>query len=104
LSTQGLIGMSEGGFTLTDAGQDMMSALPKKASQEDVIAAVKHSLAAWHPRVEHPPILLEPEQLGAAIRAHKATRTTGKNVLMPKPTVIRHFKVDGRWRRAAKAR
>lgn len=103
LSARGLIGMSEGGFTLTDAGQEMMSKQPRNASQEDIIAAVKSSLAVWRPRVEHPPVLLEPEQLGAAIRAHKATRKTGKNVLMPKPTVTRHFKVEGRWRRATKA-
>lgn len=103
LSTRGLISMSEGGFTLTNAGQEMMSKQPRKASQEDIIAAVKSNLAAWRPRVEHPPILLELEKLGAAIRAHKATRKTGKNVLMPKPTVTRHFKVEGRWRRATKA-
>lgn len=104
LSTRGLIGMSEGGFTLTNAGQEMLSEQPRKASQEDILAALKIGLAAWRPRVEHPPILLEPEQLEAAIRAHKATRKTGKSVLMPKPPVTRHFKVEGRWRRAVKAR
>lgn len=103
LSTRGLICLSEGGFTLTDAGLEMMSKQPRKASQEDIIAAVKSSLAAWRPRVEHPPVLLEPEQLGAAIRAHKSTRKTSKNVLMPKPAVTRHFKVEGRWRRVTKA-
>lgn len=104
LSARGLIGMSEGDFTLTDAGREMMSKQPRKASQEEIIAALKNSLAARRPRTEHPPILLEPEQLGTAIRAHKATRKTGKNVLMPKPAVVtRHFKVEGRWRRATKA-
>ena len=43
------------------------------------------------------------EIVAAAIRAYKATKKSGKNMLMPKPTVIRHFKVEGRWRRAAKA-
>ena len=102
LSTRGLVTMSEGGFTLTDAGREMMSKQPRKASQEDIIAAIKNSLAAWRQRAEHPPVLLGPEQLGAAIRAHKATRKTGKNVLMPRPTVTRHFKVEGRWRKAIK--
>lgn len=104
LSALGLIGMSERGFTLTDAGLEMMSKQPRKASQEDILAAIETSLAAWRPRVEHPPVRLEPEQLGAAIRAHKATRKTGNNVLMPRPTTTRHFKVEGRWRRATKAR
>lgn len=99
LSARGLICMSEGGFTLTDGGQEIMSKRPRKASQEDIIAEVKSSLAAWRPRVEYPPVLLEPEQIGAAIRGHKSARKTGKNVLMPKPTVTRHFKVEGRWRR-----
>jgi hypothetical protein len=81
----------------------MMSKQPSQASQEDLIAAVKGSLAAWHPRVGHPPIVLAPEQLGDAIRGHKATRKMGKKVLMPKPTMTRHFKVAGRWRRVIKA-
>jgi hypothetical protein len=102
LSAQGLIGMSAGGFTLTAAAMEIMSKQPRKASQEDAIAAVERSLAAWRPRAGHPPVRLEPEQLGAAIRAHKSTRKAGKNLLMPKPTVTRHFKVEGRWRRAIK--
>lgn len=103
LSSCGLIGMSAGGLTLTDAGLEMMSKQPRKASQEDLIAAVKSSLAAWRPRADHPPVLLAPEQLGAAVRGHKATRKMGKSVLMPRPAVTRHFKVAGRWRRAIKA-
>lgn len=103
LSARGLIGMTEGGLTLTDAGRETMSKQPRKAGQEEIIAALRSSLSTWRQRAEHPPILLTPEQLGAAIRAHKATRKTGKNVLMPKPEVTRHFKVDGRWRKATKA-
>lgn len=103
LSATGLIAMAEGGFTLTEAARDIMSRQPRKASQEDSIAAVKASLAAWRPRAEHAAIRVPPEQLGAAIRAHKATRKIGSNLLMPKPEVTRHFKVEGRWRRATKA-
>jgi len=104
LSVRGLISLSEAGFTLTDAGRDLMSKQPRKASQEDVVAAVQRSLAAWRPRAEQPPVRLAAGQLGTAIRAHQATRETGKNLLMPKPEVTRHFKVEGRWRRATKAR
>lgn len=102
LSARGLIAMAEGGFTLTEAAREIMAKQPRKASQEDAVAAVESSLAGWRPRAEHPPILLGPEQLGTAVRAHKAARKVGKNLLMPKPTVTRHFKVEGRWRRATK--
>ena len=102
LSVQGLIDLAQDGYTLTAAARDLMAKLPRKASQEDLIVAVKSSLAAWRPRTEHAPVLVGPAQLGAAIRAHKAARQTGKNLLMPKPTVTRHFKVDGRWRTANK--
>lgn len=102
LSARGLINMAQGGFTLTHAGLEMMSKQPKKASREDIIVALKNSLATFCPRAEHPPILLELEELYAAIRMHKATRKTSKSMLMPKPPVTRHFKVEGRWRRAIK--
>lgn len=102
LSARGLIGMSEDGLVLTDVGLEMMSKQPRKGSQEDILAAVKGSLTAWRPRAEYPPVLLALEEIDSAIRTHKATRKTGKNVLMPKPTVTRHFKVEGRWRKAIK--
>jgi hypothetical protein len=104
LSVRGLVCQSESGFTLTEAGRSMMSKQPRKASQEELIAAVTDSLAAWRPRSEQPPILLNVEALDIAIRAHQANRKTGKSLLMPKPEVTRHFKVEGRWRRAVKAR
>lgn len=104
LSVRGLIGQLEGGLVLTDAGLDMMSKQPRKASQEDIVAAVRNCLAEWRPRAGHPPVQLDIVELGTAIRAHKATRKTGKNLLMPKPEVTRHFKAEGRWRRATKTR
>jgi hypothetical protein len=103
LSVRGVIGMSEEGFTLTEAGRDMMSKQPRKACQEDLIAALKSQLTAWRPRTDHQPIVLDIVRLGSAVRAHKATRKTGKNMAMPKPEVTRHFKIDGRWRRTTKA-
>lgn len=100
LSTLGLISATEGGFTLTPIGREIMAKQPKKAVAEELIIALKGNLAAYSPMEEYPPILLTQEQLSAAIRAHKTTRKTpGKNLLMPKPKVDRHFKVEGRWRR-----
>jgi hypothetical protein len=50
--------------------------------------------------------LLTRDQLDAAIRAHKALGKAagrGRNLLMPKPKLDRHFKVEGRWCRVPAA-
>lgn len=105
LSTFGLLSAKEGSFTLTRTGQEFMAKQPKKAFAEELIVAITSSLSAHCPIEAYPPILLAQEQLSAAIRAHKATRKApGKNLLMPKPRVDRHFKVEGRWRRAPATR
>ena len=105
LSAAGLIGGAEGGFTLTPIAQQIMARLPKKTAGEELILAIKDSLAAYTPREESPPIEVTTEQLRAAIEAHKASRKTpGKNLLMPKAKPDRHFKVEGRWRRAPATR
>ena len=104
LSGRGLIAATEEGFVLTPAGHDMMARQPRKARQEELLAALKDELAAWRRRAAATAILLDAVQLGTAIRAHQATRKAGRGLLMPKPEVTRHFKVDGHWRRATKAR
>ena len=103
LSARGLIALADEGFTLTEAGRAIMSRQPRKGSQDDLIAAAKGQLAAWRPQGAQAPVVLDLVQLGTAVRAHKATRKTGRNLLMPKPEVTRHFKVDGHWRRVRKA-
>ncbi|OHC69203.1 MAG: hypothetical protein A2045_08380 [Rhodocyclales bacterium GWA2_65_20] len=105
LSSIGLIAAVEGGFTLTPAAQEIMADQPRKADTEERIAFIQGKLAAYKPKGKCSPILLTGEQLGAAILAHKASRkTAGKNLLMPKPKVDRHFKVEGQWRRASATR
>jgi hypothetical protein len=105
LSAHGLISAVEDGFTLTPAAEKIMAAIPKKADTEARIAAVQESLAGYVPKGEFAPIVLTGEQLSAAIVAHNAERgTAGKNMLMPKPKLDRHFKVEGRWRRATPTR
>ena len=100
LSTFGLITATEGAYTLTPTGQEVMAKQPKKAAVEELVIALKSKLGAYRPNEECPPILLSNEQLGAAIRAHKTARkAAGKNLLMPKPKADRHFKAEGRWRR-----
>lgn len=101
LSRFGLIDAEEGGFTLTAAAQAIMAKLPKKAGTEELIVALKSDLADYSPKEELPEIVPTQAQLAEAIRTHKASRkVAGKNLLMPKPKPDRHFKVEGRWRRA----
>ena len=105
LSTVGLIRAEEGGLTLTPAGQEIMAGQPRKADTEERILAIKEKLAGYVPKGEYAPIALTREQLSAAIQVHKAAkRVPGKNLLMPKPKADRHFKVEGRWRRASATR
>jgi hypothetical protein len=105
LSSAGLIGAVEDGFALTPAAERLVAALPKKAETEERIAALRSSLAAYAPKEEHAPVAMSAEQLAAAIAAHEAAkRSSGQNMAMPKPKPDRHFKVEGRWRRASGTR
>ena len=102
LSSFGLISASENGFSLTPAALEIMADQPKKATTEDRIIAIKGGLAAYTPKGESATILVTMEQLSAAIQSHKISRKApGKNLLMPKPKIDRHFKVEGRWRRVS---
>jgi hypothetical protein len=105
LSGLGLISATESGFTLTATAQKLMADQPKKTSTEELITTIKGNLAAYSPIEQYTPVVLPPEQLVAAIQAHKITRkASGKNLMMPKPKVDRHFKVEGRWRRVPATR
>ncbi len=105
LSTLGLISATDVGFMLTAAGQAIMAKQPKKADTEQLLIAVRSALAAYNPTEHSATIVLSTEQLVTAIQAHKITRKApGKNLLMPKPKLDRHFKVEGRWRRAPATR
>lgn len=105
LSSLGLIHATEEGLTLTPVGQKIMAKQPKRAAAEETLTAIRSTLADYRPMEEYPPIPLTPEQLIAAIREHKTARKApGKNLLMPKPKVDRHFKVEGHWRKAPATR
>jgi hypothetical protein len=105
LSTFGLISAAEGRFMLTAAGHAIMAKQPKKADTEQLVIAVRSALAAYSPTEQCAPIDLTTEQLVTAVQAHKVTRKApGKNLLMPKPKLDRHFKVEGRWRRVPPTR
>jgi hypothetical protein len=105
LSTAGLITPVEGGFALTPAGEKIIAKLPKKADPEARLAIVQENLAAFAPSTASTAIALSAEQLAAAIKEHEATKkSSGQNMAMPKPKTDRHFKVEGRWRRASGTR
>lgn len=106
LATHGLIGEVDGRFTLTPAAQKVMAGQPPKAETAERIFAVKEKLAAYHPKGEHPPILLSDEQLSAAIAAHRsAGQGAGKNALVPKPKVAEVVdRRPGHWRKFAATR
>ena len=101
LSAAGLICAVDGGLTLTAVAQEIMAGQPKKAANEDLLITIQHDLAAHSPKEACAAIVLSEEELGTAILSYKASRKgSGKNLLMPKPKPDRHFKVEGRWRRA----
>lgn len=105
LSAAGLIAQVEAGFALTPAGEKIMAKLPKKADIEARIPIVQESLAACGPKTECIAIELSADVLRTAIKTHEATKkSSGQNLLMPKPKPDRHFKVEGRWRRASGTR
>lgn len=101
LSTAGLIIATDDGFALTPVAQEIMARQPRKAATEDLLITIKHDLAAHGPKQECAAIVPSEEELAAAILSYKTSRkSSGKNLLMPKPKPDRHFKVEGRWRRA----
>lgn len=101
LSSAGLIGAVEDGFALTPAAEKIVATLPKKAETEERLAALRGRLAEYAPKAECAPVATSAEQLAAAVKAHEATKNNpGQNMAMPKPKPDRHFKVEGRWRRA----
>lgn len=105
LSACGLIHATEGRFTLTQIGHDIMANQPRKATMEERIIALRSELAAYSPMEEYLSAVPTSEQLVAAVHAHKlARKASGKNLLMPKLPIDRHFKVEGRWRRVPATR
>jgi hypothetical protein len=105
LSAAGLISTVEDGFVLTPPAEKITATLPRKPDAEERLAALRASLDTYAPKGQCTPVVLSAEQLGAAILAHQtAKRSSGKNLLMPKPKPDRHFKVEGRWRRVSATR
>lgn len=105
LSSWGLISEVDGRLTLTPIGREIMARQPKKVAAEELIIAIRNELTAYSPIEQYSSYVPTQEQLVAAIQSHKIERkASGKNLLMPKPKMDRHFKVEGRWRRVPATR
>jgi hypothetical protein len=86
LSEYGLICAQDGGYTLTPDAQQILSGHAKKAKSQERIYDIKENLADFHLNGEHAIILLTVEQIAAAIAEHQAAKkSSGKNLLVPKP-------------------
>lgn len=103
LASHGLISAVAACFTLTPAAQTIMAGQRKKADTAERIFVIKEKLTDYLPADEFPAIALTPEQLTAAIAAHRAAVKAGgagKNLLMPKsPASERDYQRPRQWRR-----
>lgn len=85
-ATHGLIVGVDGRYALTAAAEALAAGLPKKADGAARIALVREKLTAYNPDEKHPSLAITVEEVGEALRAHRAAGQTGvRNLLMPKP-------------------
>lgn len=99
LSAYGLICEQNGGFTLAPDAQQIVSSRSRKATAQERIHDIKENLADYNLKGEHTAILVTEGQLGAAILAHRASKSSaGKNLLVPKPKPAEDSKRPGQRR------
>ena len=86
LSSQGLLVAAEGRFALSPEAQTMIEALPKKADTAERLVAIRQKLSVIRSNGESARILIEVEQLNAAILEYRtAAASAGTNLLVAKP-------------------
>lgn len=86
LGQGGLLAATDGGLAPTPAAEQLIEALPRKGDAAARLAELRGLLGAYRPQGEHAAILLAPEDLHAAILAHRASNAgSAKNLLVPKP-------------------
>lgn len=88
LSAYGLICEQEGGYTLAPDAQQMVAMLRKKAEIRKRIFDIKECLADYHLKGEHRMIQISPDELLAAIEAHKKSRSSERSWLIEKPKPV----------------
>ena len=86
LSVHGLIAALDEGFALTPKAQRILTSLPRKAEPLERMTTLRNTLLTCAPTGEHEAIVINGNQLGAAILAHQnAGKNAGRNMLVPKP-------------------
>lgn len=87
LSRHGLIAAEAGGFVLSADAQELVVPPSKKIAADERLYVIKEKLSAYKPKnADFPPVLVSPEALAEAIKAHRAAgEIAGKNLLVPKP-------------------
>ncbi len=86
LGTRGLLQEAGGGIALTPAAEKLIEILPRKGEHAERLFELKGLLGTHATSADGPLINLAPEQLRAAILAHRAAAAgRAKNLLVPKP-------------------
>lgn len=89
LSVAGLVVAVEGGLLLTPAGEKLIEALPRKVETEERLRALKDGLSAYVPGEAQAAVTLLGADVMAAFLAHRqASKSTAKNLLVPKPKAV----------------
>lgn len=86
LGARGLLREAEGGVALTEAAEQLIRILPRKAEHAGRLFELKGLLGAHQPAGDGVAVVVEAEHLRAAIAAHRAALAAGgQNLLVPKP-------------------
>lgn len=86
LGAGGLLAEAEGGVAPTAAAEKLLEMLPPKGEHAQRLFELKGLLGAYRPQGDGAAIAFTPEQLRAAILAHRsAAGSSAKNLLVPKP-------------------
>lgn len=86
LGASGLLAETDGGMALTAAAERLIERLPHKADHAQRLVELKGLLGGYQPQGDGVAIHVTPEQLRAAMLAHRsAAGGSAKNLLVPKP-------------------
>lgn len=82
LSSRGLLVATEGRFALSPEAQTMIEELPKKADTAERLVALRPKLSAFRSNGESASILIEVEQVNAAILEYRAAAASARTILV----------------------
>ena len=89
LSRHGLIQAVDGAYRLSEAAEEIIAGLPRKAEAAERLFLIKDELSVYAMPADQPPVIVAPEEVAAALVVHKAAAaSTAKNLLVPKPKSV----------------